>query len=105
MYCLIIFLLPAYVAAGNVDTGKVEETRLQWNNELRATLELPDYTLDPRLSATAQERSEKAAVEDKIDHKRKPTDGYYNYLGIENWFLQRGVKFKNVNRATFSESL
>lgn len=101
----MLFSLPAYVAAGSVDTGKVEQHRLQWNNELRTTLELPHYNLDQRLSATAQERSEKAAKEDNIDHKSKATDGYYNYAGIENRFLQRGVKFKNVNRATFSESL
>ena len=72
---------------------------------MRESLELKPYTLDARLSATAQERSDMAAERDAIDHKRKATDGYYNYLGIENRFLDRGVKFKNVNRATFSESL
>lgn len=101
----MLMSLPAFAAAGSIDTGKVEQTWLQWNNELREGLKLPGYTIDPRLSDTAQEWSENAVENQTIDHKRKPTDGYYNYGGIEKRFLQHGVKFKNINRATFSESL
>ena len=84
---------------------QVEQTWLDRNNELRISLDLDPYTLDSRLSATAREWSEVAAERAYIDHKRQDTDGYYNYLGIEQWFSMRGVKFKNVNRATFSESV
>lgn len=85
--------------------GRVEQTWLDWNNELRETLNLPDYTIDTRLSETAQMWSQNALTNQTIDHKRSPSDGYYNYAGIEKWFAVRGIKFKNINRATFSESL
>ena len=76
---IAIIFAPAYAAAGNIDTARVEETRLQRNNELRTSMELKPYVLDSDLSATAQEWSEVAADRNSIDHKRKPTDGYYNY--------------------------
>lgn len=103
---LAIILAPAYAAATwNIDMGRVEQTWLDRNNELRTSLELPVYTIDTRLSETAQMWSQNALVNQTIDHKRTPTDGYYNYTGIERWFAVRGLKFKNINRATFSESL
>lgn len=102
---LAMILAPAYAAAGNIDLAEVEETRLQRNNELRTSKELKPYVLDADLTATAQAWSEQAALQNSIDHKRKPSDWYYNYSGIEKWFADRGVKFRNVNRVTFSESV
>ncbi len=92
-------------AAPTVDVQKVATSWLQWNNDLRSSLQLDPYVLDARLSATAQEWSDKAIGAPSFDHKRSEKDSYYNYEGIENRFAQRGVKFKNINRATFSESL
>lgn len=40
-----------------------------------------------------------------VSHERRKGDGYYNYTRIQNWFAAQGITFKNINRATFSESL
>lgn len=102
---IVVIWAPAFAAAWNIDMWKVEQVWLDRNNELRTSLELPEYTIDTRLSETAQMWSQKALVDQTIDHKRSANDGYYNYGGIEKWFASHWVRFKNINRATFSESL
>lgn len=102
---IVALLAPLYATAGSINTAVVEDTWLQRNNDLRKNLNLLPYEIDARLSATAQEWSNLSADRDTIDHKRLATDGYYNYRWIENRFLDRWIAFKNINRATFSESL
>ncbi|MDR0771662.1 MAG: hypothetical protein LBF15_00930 [Candidatus Peribacteria bacterium] len=38
-------------------------------------------------------------------HKRDLTDSYYDYNKIASWMKDRGVVCKNIDRATFSESV
>lgn len=88
-----------------INYGKVEQVWLDWNNELRKELWLSLYSIDPRLSTTALTRSKQAKERKSITHKRSKKDWYYNYKGIEKWFANQWVFFKNVNRTTFSESI
>ena len=38
-------------------------------------------------------------------HKRFANSGFYDYLQLVDWFKERGIVFKNVNRATFTENV
>jgi site-specific recombinase XerD len=39
------------------------------------------------------------------DHRRTASSSYYNYQELVDWFAQRDITFKNVNRATFTENI
>lgn len=89
----------------NVDMAKVRGAWLSWNNDLRAEYNLDPYTYDTRLDVTALEWSQISADRGYIDHKRNPGDSYYNYPIINQWFLDRGLDFKNVYRVTHTENI
>lgn len=89
----------------NVDIAKVRGAWLSWNNDLRAEYNLDPYTYDKRLDATALEWSQISADRGYIDHRRNPGDSYYNYPIINQWFLDRGLDFKNVYRVTHTENI
>ncbi len=97
-----------------VDMSQVRDTWLQWTNYLR-TEQLGDrgaYAADWRLNMTAQAWSDYSASIGSISHKRKSSDGYYNYNWLVQWFKWKWeeltgspIVFRNVSRATFSESI
>lgn len=97
-----------------VDMKKVRNTWLDWTNYLR-TQQLwgrNAYDSDWRLDATATAWSQSAAALWNISHKRKSSDGYYNYNWLVSWFKWKWAEltgnpivFRNVGRATFSESI
>lgn len=97
-----------------VDVSKVRDTWLQWTNYLR-TEQLGDrgaYSSDWRLNMTAQAWSDYSASIGSISHRRKASDWYYNYNWLVQWFKDRWqdltgspIVFRNVSRATFSESI
>ena len=68
-------------------------------------MKLSPYTIDTKLTTTATERSTTAKNRGYISHERKKWDWYYNYGKIEKWFADRGLKFQNVKKTTFSESI
>ena len=106
LWFFTFFLYPASThAAWTINYGRVEQTWLDWNNDLRKDLGLSGYTIDTRLSTTALAWSQQAQSQKSITHKRSKKDWYYNYKGIERWFANRGITFKNINRVTFSESI
>gem|GEM_PF-3411425 len=64
-----------------VDIQQVRDTWLQWTNYLR-TQQLGGrdaYTTDRRLNMTAQAWSDYSASIGSISHRRRASDGYYNY--------------------------
>ena len=88
-----------------VQVEKAQKIWLSWNNRLRRRLKLQPYTLNPYLTATAMEWAALSVPKGGIDHKRTPEASYYDYAAIEQWFLDRGLAFKNVNRITFTENI
>lgn len=95
-----------------VDEEKVRQTWLQWTNDLRNELGRTPYSIDRRLNSTATARSKWAANIGSISHRRRSGDSYYNYNRIVQWFKDTGneivwqpIEFRNVGRATFSESI
>ena len=78
---------------------------MQWTNDLRAQNNLPLYTLDTRLTATANERTHLAQERGYINHKRAKKDAYYDYKKITKWFRDRGLSFQKIHGGTFSESI
>jgi len=63
-----------------VDMEQVRDTRLQWTNYLRVEqLGRTPYTRDWRVATTAQAWSDYSVSIGSISHKRKSSDGYYNY--------------------------
>jgi hypothetical protein len=85
--------------------AKVRWARMSRYNYVRKDLGRVPYVFNRDLDKTAYERSEKAKSDWFITHKRSPTDWYYNYDWITKRFADRGLTFKNVNRATFSENI
>lgn len=96
-----------------IDMNQVRNTRLQWTNYLRVEqLGREPYVRDWRVAATAQAWSDYSASIGSISHRRKASDGYYNYNWLVQWFKNKGdeltgspIVFRNVSRATFSESI
>lgn len=96
-----------------INMSQVRDTRLSWTNYLRVEqLGRSSYTTDWRVNATAQAWSDYSASIGSISHRRKASDGYYNYNGLVSWFKWKWeeltgspVVFRNVGGATFSESI
>lgn len=84
---------------------KVKQTWINWHNEVRNSLKLPNYVENPKLDETAHIRSKTMKLKNKTNHKRHPNDSYYDYWKIADWMKSHGVVCKNIHRATFSESI
>jgi len=87
------------------DIGKVKKTWINWHNQVRNTLKLPNYVENPKLDKTAQLWSKTMEKRNQMNHKRHLNDSYYDYWKIASWMKQNGVICKNIHRATFSESI
>lgn len=100
-----------YNSVLKVDFAKVKQAWIGWQNEVRWELWLSNYHYDNwKLQDTAQEWAEVLmSRSDNTDfnnvHKRDLSDSYYDYNKIANWFKDRWVVCKNVDRYTFSESV
>ena len=91
----------------NINQQKVRDTRLQWHNDERNILGLADYSYDTQLEQTATTRAKYLSKLWSSTHKRKSTDGYYNYTSIKEWFWEQGITFpaEKNGAANFSENI
>ncbi len=71
---------------GYIDLERVQETWLDWVNDLRADRGLPTYSLISNLNKTASSRASTMRRKESADHKRFSWSSYYDYIQIENWF-------------------
>lgn len=94
-----------YKKEDNYDLGYIRSTWLWWYNDVRTSMNLEWYSYDNRLDNTAKERSTLSKQRWEISHKRDLDDSYYDYKKITNWFKDRWVVCKNINRITNSENI
>jgi uncharacterized protein YkwD len=88
-----------------IDIAMLQETRLQWVNELRVSRGRQQLSLHPLLHKTAADRSETMHHKGIADHRRFAHSAYYSYGELENRFADRWIQFVNVSRATFTENI
>lgn len=88
-----------------IDIAILQETRLQWVNELRVSRGRHQLSLHPLLHKTAADRSETMRHKGIADHRRFAHSAYYSYGELENRFADRWIQFVNVSRATFTENI
>lgn len=89
-----------------VDMDRVRSTWNSWYTDVRANLGLSGYTYDKRLDRTASDWNEVFAAGNWLNHhRRSPTDSYYNYSKITDWFRARGVVGKLIGGATTTENV
>ena len=96
---------PTNLEEYHIDTKKILEIWLNWQNTVRWELKLTPYSYDSLLNNSALTWSQLSAKKSYIDHKRTLWDTYYNYKKIESWMKWEGVVCKNISRKTFSESI
>lgn len=95
----------------NLRDGRINITTLRnmwisWVNDFRVHEWVSGkITYSARLSKTATERSYKMRSDGHRSHKRFADSWFYNYKELEEWFAQRWIVFKNVNRTTFTENV
>lgn len=88
-----------------IDVARVQRTRQGWVNDLRASRSLPTIRFDTRLHKTATDWALTIRNKQSADHKRFSNSPYYSYAQITERFRQRGITFKNINRATYTENI
>lgn len=93
----------------HIDFDQVRKAWLAWHNELRATEGLEPYTYHSDLEKSAKSWSDELASRSVKSgtHKRKESDGYYNYNTIKAWFAEKGIFFpkETGGKSAFSESV
>lgn len=89
----------------NIDFEQVKNVWLSRNNSERKLLWKYEYKYNDKLEETAFSWSETMKTKNEITHKRNSNDSYYNYWIIANWFSDRWIVCKNVNKVTFSENI
>lgn len=89
----------------NIDSQKVLQTWLDWQNGVRNDLGLESYTYNSALNNSALKWSQISKQKGTIDHKRNPWDAYYDYWKISKWMNSEGATCKKVSGKTFSESI
>lgn len=88
-----------------IDVARVQRA-WQWRvNDLRRTRSLPVMSFDTTLHKTATDWATTIRNKKSADHKRFASSPYYSYPQITERFRQRGVVFKNVARATYTENI
>lgn len=87
------------------DAKKLQDTWLSRTNAERKEMWANAYIVENQLVTTATQRSDLAKTRGYISHERKKWDGYYNYAKIEKWFAERNIRFQNIQKMTFSESI
>ncbi|MCC6643235.1 hypothetical protein IT411_00630 [Candidatus Peregrinibacteria bacterium] len=93
-----------YIPA-TINMDKLRSTWLEWNNKIRREAGLTEYTLEPELSWSAQNWSDRAKRIGAITHKRDGQSVYYDYNRMIRWFRDLGLEFKNVNSSTMTENI
>lgn len=88
-----------------VDYQKVRDMWLELVNKERRETGRTPYIYDEKLEQTALERAQHSVTRWCTDHARKPSDGYYNHASMEEWFADRGLVYKPINRVTVTESM
>lgn len=90
-----------------VDFQKVQEAWLARHNEERENVGVEYYNISLELNTTAKEWAQYLAKRNGSTHKRKSTDGYYNYDSIKEWFSDRWITFPKEKLwiANFSENI
>ncbi len=89
----------------NIDTQKVLETWLEWQNKVRTDTWLGVYSYAFPLNNSALKWSQISKNKWYIDHKRNSWDAYYDYWKISKWMDTEGASCKKVSGKTFSESI
>lgn len=89
----------------NVDMVKVRQEWLGWYNTARSALGLHTYKYNSALNRSAHIWSGIMKEKGTIDHSRPGQTEYYDYNMINNWFLDLGLSFENVERVTHSENI
>lgn len=88
-----------------IDVQRVRTTWFSWINEVRAKASLPAYSHDRQLDRTANDWARTMRDTGSMSHKRNPGDPYYDYWKIDQWFVDREIEVKNVNRVTHTENI
>lgn len=89
----------------NINMAKLRETWLGWNNEFRSKAGLPLYVMEPELSWSAQNWSDRAKRIGSITHKRDGQTAYYDYQKVVRWFKDLGLEFKTIGGVTMTENI
>ena len=92
-------------AQDDFDADRVEKAWLEWTNAERSLVWAPTIASHSGLTQTAKIWSVESEKRGEMSHKRTNKSSYYDYKEIEKWFSNQGLKFKNVSRKTFSESI
>ncbi len=90
----------------NVDMSRIRSTWLGWYNSVRQWEWLGSYSYDNRLDVTAYDWNVEFTKEKwQNHHTRNPWDGYYNFAVIDQWFIDRGINPKIINRTKHTENV
>lgn len=89
-----------------VDMHRVRTEWLSWYNDVRRDLGLGSYSYDGRLDATAHAWNIRFAEwKWQNHHRRSPSDSYYNFAKISEWFKNLGIEWKVLGWATTTENV
>jgi uncharacterized protein YkwD len=89
----------------NIDMSRVRAAWLDWNNGLRSKAGLAAYEMEPQLSWSAQNWSDRAKRLGVLNHKRDGQTAYYDYWKILAWFKNLGLEFKTMGGVTMTENI
>ena len=92
-------------AQDDFDADRVQNAWIEWTNTERSLVGAPIIASYSGLTQTAKVWSIESEKRGDMSHKRTSKSSYYDYKEIEKWFGNQGLKFKNVSRKTFSESI
>lgn len=104
-FTLSLSLFSSVFAQDDFDTDRVEKTWLDWTNTERTLVGAPIISSYSGLAQTAKVWSSESEKRGEMSHRRTNKSAYYDYKEIEKWFSDQGLKFKNISRKTFSESI
>lgn len=88
-----------------IDYEKVQQTRMQWVNQLRLSRGLPTLKYSSSLEYSADQWNKIMIWRDQWSHQRTIGDSFYNYKKIELWFKNLWLEFVNIKRTTFVENV
>lgn len=88
----------------NVNMEKVRDAWIQWHNDHRKQLWLHNYQENAKLNHSAFVWAKHMASLGTWTHKRKASDGFYNYFSLKEWFANQGVYFQG-KWTLFTESV
>jgi hypothetical protein len=90
----------------SVDMAQIRSTWASWYNAVRQWEWLGVYNYDSRLDSTAYDWNiEFARWFGQNHHRRNPSDSYYSFPTIDQWFIDRGINPKVINRSKHTENV